>query len=210
MSHSAEGDVTLSKNTQGVIEAIVIAKRTGLKEARERLGRSVNIDRNERSWGHNVLYLRAALGENSDVKTILALGANPDSRSDDGETPLLRAVLNKHRNVAKSLLAAGADPGIRSKSGLSALLAAVFANNAKMLKILLEGGADANEATLDHGLTPLHAAAVEGNRAAAKVLIKYGADINAESDSGATPLGAAIGEGNRWTARLLRKHGGLA
>ena len=218
MVTSAESDTGLTKNTQGIAEAMVIAKRSGLKEARERLRRGVNIDQKQRSWGFNLLYLSASTGDAQDVAVLLALGANPDVPNDDGETPLLRAVLNKHLDVVRKLLAAGADPSVRSKSGLSPLFVAVTDNNARMVNALLDGGADADEEQLGAGATILHAAAYGGYHAAVKALIEHGADVNVEDENGVTPLGFATGEGPSWTAflrrkrtaRLLRKLGGFA
>jgi len=82
----------------------------------------------------------AQAGDLTQVRSLLASGANPNVRDDEGQTPLLRAayilgrqaalddakpVASDYEGVVKLLLDKGADINARDKTGHTALLLAV-------------------------------------------------------------------------------------
>lgn len=63
------------------------------------------------------LLLAASLRYDDLVFKLLAEGANPNSRTKDGITPLIYAAIVNDRSIMLALLSAGADPNPRMKSG---------------------------------------------------------------------------------------------
>lgn len=59
---------------------------------------------------HTALSEAACQGHEHVVSFLLDAGADPNSRSDTGRTPLWRAAFNGHTGTLKLLLDAGADP----------------------------------------------------------------------------------------------------
>jgi ankyrin repeat protein len=77
------------------------------------------------------------------VRLLLAAGADPNARSNDGEPALLMFV-HSERNVVEcvdALLKAGADANAAAPDGRTALWAAAHAGNTKLVKLLLAFGA---------------------------------------------------------------------
>jgi ankyrin repeat protein len=119
----------------------------------------------------------AQFGDLAQVRALLAGGANPNVRDEQGETPLMRVALAHMRSlpdgapkierdydgIAKLLLDKGADVNARDPSGRTALLIAV------------DGTAS------EHGV-------VGGDESIARLLVARGADVNLQDDLGWSPL----------------------
>ena len=82
-------------------------------------------------------------------------GADTNSRSRDGFTPLMGASRNGHSEIVRMLLHAGAESS-------SALFVAASAGQAAILRLLLEAGADKNSRD-DTGYTGLMLASLKGH-----------------------------------------------
>ena len=68
------------------------------------------------------LHRAAALGDISQLKTILGAGQVPvNRRNEEGTTPLMLAIANGHKECAEILLKHHADPAIRRITGTHAL-----------------------------------------------------------------------------------------
>lgn len=78
----------------------------------------------------------------SRVESLLRAGADVNSATESGETPLIRAASKGHAAVVRALLAAGSDPNAEREDGFTALGVAVFFGYADVVQALLEGGAD--------------------------------------------------------------------
>ncbi|KAI5462798.1 hypothetical protein BGZ63DRAFT_402159 [Mariannaea sp. PMI_226] len=137
-----------------------------------------------------------------------------DVKDCDGETPLNRAALRGHLQVAECLLKSGADPNGSKTRGSSSLLmdAALQSDGGEVVKLLLEWKADP-KCTNEFGRTALSYAAKEGHVSAIRFLLdlgpKLGLNVNHRCEDGFTPLHYAITHGRLEATQLLWNHPGL-
>src|SRR5688572_9665567 len=111
-------------------------------------------------------------GQIEKVKSLLAAGANPNSRGKDGMTPLMFASQPKRTPIGK----------------MDGAYTVTAKGRPELVKLLLSRGAKL-EATDKHGRTALIIAASEGMLEVARVLVNSGANVNAKDQVlKATPL----------------------
>ncbi|GAB9467876.1 hypothetical protein Gpo141_00005208 [Globisporangium polare] len=111
------------------------------------------------------------------VKNILARGVNPNSKSDDGSTPLHICAQQALVSPAKVLLENKADPNVSDRLGFTALHWAVqirreemsASNRLEMIRLLMRNGADPRKAD-PSGVTPLSIASKKENESSLGVL----------------------------------------
>ena len=133
----------------------------------------------------------------------------------NGETPLLVAVRQDARPVAKLLIERGADVNAKRGYGETPLFYAARWNALEIARLLIDRGADPNAVSADvsglwftfDGLTPLHRAAKANSRDVAELLIHHGADIQAKEPVGWTTLHLAADENAIEVAELLITRG---
>lgn len=93
------------------------------------------------------------------IRLLGARGADPDTRDDEGRTPLMRAVKKGHRATVQALLEVGADPNLTDRDGLTALMYAAQKPMVENVTALLDRGADPRvqddegRTALDHART---------------------------------------------------------
>jgi ankyrin repeat protein len=135
------------------------------------------------------------------VRDLLARGANPDARDDEGRTPLFSAVLGGSLALLGLLLEEGADVGARDEHDWTALHVAAEEVVPEMASLLCARGADVN-ARDDEGNTPLARAvfSARGNDAVMRILLKHGAKDDVPNKSGETPREKAERLGQPWPA----------
>ena len=118
-------------------------------------------------------------------------GANMNTRSIHGETPLmLAAAYNLNPDVIKALVKAGADVNAREDElkMTPLMMAAQFNTNPKVITALINAGASVNEKH-DNGWTPLMwAAGFNSNPEVVTIFVKTGANVNEKDDKGFTSL----------------------
>ncbi|HEY4029413.1 MAG TPA: ankyrin repeat domain-containing protein [Caulobacteraceae bacterium] len=131
------------------------------------------------------------------------------SREDYRLTPLHRAAMAGHADVAEALLARSAAVDARDYGGGTALHGAAAHGRSEAAAVLLARGADPNLVN-EEGHSPLHLAARGGHEAAAAVLLDKGADPNLRGEFIGTPLHEAAERGHLGMVRLLLARGGLA
>ena len=128
------------------------------------------------------------IGSLSDIQEFIAQGADVNSADENGDTPLMRAIIySRPTEIITYLIDRGADVHAENKDGDTPLMKAfIHKRDVEIVKLLLAKGADVN-AKNHKGDTPLRRALLFGkNPAVIEVLVKAGADVNAEDNAGMT------------------------
>jgi ankyrin repeat protein len=142
------------------------------------------------------LHQAARDGDVEQVGTLIDSGADLNAQGDNGETPLILAILEGHASVASLLIDGGAD-----------IQATAYANAVEIAEQLLRGGADINDQMNKAGGTALSVASEEGHSGVVTVLIDHGADLEAGERNGYTPLTRALWRGQSDVVALLQEAG---
>jgi ankyrin repeat protein len=153
------------------------------------------------------LHDAASQGDLAAIEVLLAEGAEMDGRGENGETPLILAVLKGHADVVELLIARGANVMARNERGLTPLHAAAYSGNAGIAGFFLDHGAALEDRGNVSGATPLMLAAEGNHVAVAELLIARGADVSIPDREGATPLTQAWSKKQTEMVRLLKRHG---
>jgi len=148
--------------------------------------------------GRTPLHLVAALFFLEDVmRLLLDRKADPNTRDDEGLTPLHFAVGDAREEISRMLISAGADVNATDIRGRPPLHHIPFRNDVHELTVmLLEKGA--NPRLTDRlGRTALHAVCNvrDEDRLRAEILVCHGADPEARDGFGWTALGLAALQG---------------
>lgn len=152
------------------------------------------------------LMIAASNGCLSQLRKLLADGADVMAETQDGVTPLIFAVSNNHLLASRLLLQNGSDPNKMTNRGETPLLISVKNQNAEIAEDLIRAGS-AIDTTDRYGATPLHYASVYDYFQIADMLIYYGAAINTKTKEGTTPLLASVWAGNADITDLLIQNG---
>ena len=167
----------------------------------------------EKFQQNNEQLLEAAKnGQLSEVRRLLAEGANANYRDRYGVGPLQAAAGRGGLEMVKALLLAGADAKSLALDGCTPLHVAAGRGHFEVAKLLIEGNADVCAVDKD-GETPLHVAArskAPKDRVLANValLLAKGAYVNARDKHGQTPLHEAAEFGHPDVLEFLEEHGG--
>ncbi|RLD36053.1 MAG: hypothetical protein DRI73_01400 [Bacteroidetes bacterium] len=131
----------------------------------------------------------------SEVLRLLNNGANINSTSDEGLTPLMYAVSGGHLTTVKILTLNGAKVNFKSYDGSSPIITAGKNGFTDIAEELIRAGASPNDRDAS-GVTPLMYAAAYNYFILCDLLLYYGADPNLSDRKLSTPLMAAIYAGN--------------
>ena len=187
--------------------------------------------------GWSPLYTAAVQGNTAALGVLLANGACPETRTDEGST----ALHGCDEDGAEVLLAYGALIDAADSDGLTALHCAAMRGQRRKVAVLLNAGANlhalsASQETplhfavcwdhvsakmvsllLSHGAnvaaadvnarTPLHHVAVTQGVEKARLLLRHGADVNTADNFGATALHRGATSGSLEMAELLLHYG---
>ena len=129
------------------------------------------------------------------VGMLLARGANVNTQSKQGRTPLIVAAAGSAESV-RLLLARNAGVKAHDRMGTTALTEAALAGDVDTMRLLVERGADVNgeiNVFQDFGSTPLMAAASSANTAAVQYLLSKGAKVNTISSPAASVKNGPLG-----------------
>ena len=139
------------------------------------------------------LFDAATRGDVPAVSTLLANGADVNSKNQYRQTALIFASQNNHLDVARILLAKGADVNARDNNGWTSLMYVSQRKDLDFVQALLNMGADVNFKG-KYGDTALMLASQFGNANVVQALLARGATVNAKSNNGGTALdGTASG-----------------
>ena len=156
------------------------------------------------AWAENPPLLETARHQNAEaVELLLASGADPDTRQNDGATALHWAAYQEDADMLAALVQAGANVNITNRLGASPLYLAAKNGNAELIEKLLNAGADPNLA-LKNGETPFMTASRAGTVEGVRQMIAAGADVNAyEKSREQTALMWAVTQGHVDVVRVL-------
>ncbi|KAI0849693.1 hypothetical protein F5Y00DRAFT_48651 [Daldinia vernicosa] len=143
------------------------------------------------------------------ARLLLDNGANVNSEY-LFDTPLIKAVRNRHVTITRLLLEKGANIEAADFEGKTPLFYAVTSRRGYdilsysdcIVQVLLQYGANIQARDIT-GRTPLSYAAEEGCDAAVRLLIENGADTELKDTQGRTALSYAAENGNTTTIRIL-------
>lgn len=136
----------------------------------------------------SIFHAKAKSGDVVGVQQVLDSGrVHPDSKDQDGTTPLMLAAMNGREKVVSLLLEEGADPNIRKITGVTAIFLACVGGYLDIVTKLVEAGADVDPQSQEGG-TPLMAAAQAGHLDVVEKLLLSGANHNECMWDGANAL----------------------
>ncbi|HSS39791.1 MAG TPA: ankyrin repeat domain-containing protein [Polyangia bacterium] len=131
------------------------------------------------------------------VRTLLARGADPDARDEDGRTPLFSALLGGSVALLGLLLESKANVNARDTRGATALHVAAEEVLPEAATLLIGRGADVDLQD-EEGNTPLGRAvfSARGRYDVVRLLLKTGASPDVPNKAGETPrqLAERLGE----------------
>lgn len=154
---------------------------------------------------NTALIQAASRGDVAGVRALLARGASPDARREDGRTALTAAALGDHVAVARLLVDAGADPDPQDRERNNALLVTGETGSVAMLREVLRAGPDLTR-TNRFGGTALIPAADRGHAEYVREILKTGIDVNHVNNLGWTALLEAVllGDGGPRHTEIVR------
>ena len=122
--------------------------------------------------GETLLHVACGHRRVDAVRVLLACGADPESRSAHGFTPLTTCVIDADRVLVELLLDWGADPDGAGPEGLTPLMLAAMLDRVELVDLLLDRGAS-REVALADGSTALSLAVGVGAQRTAQLLLAF-------------------------------------
>ena len=147
-------------------------------------------------------------GSMEEVKRLLLMGADINTKNEFGSTPFKLAVVNNNVNVVELFLQLGQDPNKESVdetvSGGTPLMSAAANGNIELVKLLLKFGAKPDYPTSGRHTALMSAT---GHTEIFKILVNHGANIHARDNYGRTVLIWAALHGTEEVVALLCEMG---
>jgi hypothetical protein len=184
---------------------IIRAARAGsVKEIERALAAGEDIDAPGTFAGYTALHVAVVRGDASLIDRLVALGADPNRRTDKGMFALGIAIVHKASpEVFAALERGGVDLFAANDDGFNALHAACEVGNAWAVRWLVERGLTLEPRT-KRGHTPLQIACALGHLKAVQAMVELGADVDASSPDGVA-LEIATRQGKGEVAAWLEK-----
>lgn len=157
------------------------------------------------------LYCCSLHGLTATAELLLDRGANPDTVTDNGFTPLFTATGAGNLELVRLLLDRGANPDhayVIDVATATPLYVAANDDNVEVARLLIDGGATVDQVIHANGATVLHIAAQLGHLQFVRLLLDRGANVDTVMRSGATTaLQLAKHQGHVEVAQLLVSRG---
>lgn len=147
-------------------------------------------------------------GNLDDVTSAVTHGADVNSTTSDGMTPLLAALYKHDDKISQYLAKHGANLLAASDGDIKVATAALTEGSTEVLKMCLDAGQPLNGPVTPPGWTLMHVAAYRNSMTGAEFLLSQpGIEVDSKLPHGNTPLYLAAEANNVDMARLLVKHG---
>ncbi|XP_072248569.1 ankyrin repeat and protein kinase domain-containing protein 1 [Leuresthes tenuis] len=163
----------------------------------------------EFSGQKSLLHYTVASHDSESVKHVLSLGAEVNSTTARGHTPLIIAVLQRFHYIISLLLEHGADPTQGDEDQWTPIHFAAQNDDDKSVRLLLDKGAVADAQEKD-GWMPLHLACQNGHETVVRLLLSRLSEeavVKREKMRGRTPLHLASCYGHLNIVKLLLVNG---
>ncbi|XP_038817817.1 ankyrin repeat and protein kinase domain-containing protein 1 [Salvelinus namaycush] len=156
---------------------------------------------------NTLLHYTVVSGDTESVKHVLSLGAEVNSQSVRGYTPLIVAVLHKFHEICSLLTEHEADVKLGDGDQWTPLHFAAQSDDSRVVRLLLDSGAQPSVKE-KAGWTPLHLATQNGHENVVRLLLtRMGSADEHEEVHGRTALHVASVYGHLAIAKLLLSKG---
>ena len=155
--------------------------------------------------GWNMLHFAAEGGDTDIISLIHTHLPNIDSKTDDGDTPLMLAALNGKLHAVKWFLEKGATVACEDKIGWNTLHSAAKGGDTDIIS-LIHTHLPNIESKTGEGHTPLMVAAFNGKLHAVKWFLEKGATVACENKGGWNTLHCAALGGDTDIISLIHTH----
>ncbi|XP_063592121.1 GA-binding protein subunit beta-1-like [Penaeus indicus] len=149
------------------------------------------------------LLAAAKVGNTSQVRRLMAIGAPFASDGPIGMTPLHLASQNGHYETCDRLLAAGMNKDARNKVDKTPLHLAAMEGHKDIVSLLVKSGANINACDMLK-MTALHWACDRGHTSVVGLLLKHHAKTDVVNKFAKPPLHIAVERGHQQIIRLLQ------
>ncbi len=102
----------------------------------------VDLNHFTREQQNTALHLASSTRKTLYLSQLLEAGANPDFQNQEGQSPLMLAVINFKDECVRILLEGGANPNLQNSSGDTALMLACVFEDPQIVAMLLKAGAN--------------------------------------------------------------------
>lgn len=183
-----EGKADMYKsNNNGESSPILACLHNHLEVVEVLMDNECNIDSIEMKTKQTCLSVASSKGFDKIVAYLIARGANVNSQSNMGTTPLMLAASKGYLNIVKKLIEYTADVNIQSKKGSTCLSVASSKGFDDIVTYLIEQRASINTANKT-GDTPLMLASKNGHAPIVKILLENGATVDIKNKEGLSSL----------------------
>ncbi|TFH51350.1 MAG: hypothetical protein E4G89_02150, partial [Methanothrix sp.] len=154
----------------------------------------------------STIHTAAFVGNVEKIRSFMKGNIDINTKDDDGQTPLFKAVYGGHINAVRFLVDNGANVNEKDNRNNISLHNAVWFQNNEIAKLLIDRGADV-QAIGNFGFTPLHWAGMVSNKEMAELLLAKGVDVDAKAEDGRTHLDFAVIRGSPAMGQLFVERG---